>query len=120
MPDHRFIPYDNIGDMDQVLDDQVAAVILEPIQGEGGVRVPSEDYLSQAECICEKNGSLLIVDEIQTGFCRTGPMLVTESLGVKADFLTMAKGIAGGFPFGAFAMSERVANSPPSLDTPAG
>jgi acetylornithine/N-succinyldiaminopimelate aminotransferase len=60
--------------------------------------------------MCEKNGSLLIVDEIQTGFCRTGPMFVTGSLDLKADFMTMAKGIAGGFPFGAFAMSERVAS----------
>ncbi len=110
MPNYRFISYDNIKEMDQALDDRVAAVILEPIQGEGGVRVPSEAYLSQVEQMCEKNGSLLIVDEIQTGFCRTGPMFVTGSLDVKADFLTMAKGIAGGFPFGAFAMSERVAS----------
>ena len=109
MPNYRFISYDNIEEMDQALDDRVAAVILEPIQGEGGVRVPSENYLPQVERMCEKNGSLLIVDEIQTGFCRTGPMFVTDSLGVKADFITMAKGIAGGFPFAAFAMSERVA-----------
>ena len=109
MPNHRFTSYDSIEEMDKALDDQVAAVILEPIQGEGGVRVPSQDYLSRVGKMCEKNGSLLIVDEIQTGFCRTGPMFVTDSLGVKADFLTMAKGIAGGFPFGAFAMSERVA-----------
>lgn len=108
MPNYRFVSYDSIGEMDQALDDQVAAVIIEPIQGEGGVRVPSEDYLSEVERMCEKNRSLLIVDEIKTGFCRTGPMFVTGSLGVKADFLTMAKGIAGGFPFGAFAMSERV------------
>jgi acetylornithine/N-succinyldiaminopimelate aminotransferase len=108
MPNYRFISYDNIEEMDQALGDQVAAVILEPIQGEGGVRIPSKDYLIQVERMCEKNGSLLIVDEIQTGFCRTGPMFVTDSLGVKADFLTMAKGIAGGFPFGTFAMSERV------------
>ena len=58
---------------------------------------------------CQKNGSLLIADEIQTGFCRTGPMFATEAFDVKVDFLTMAKGIAGGFPFGAFAMSEKVA-----------
>jgi acetylornithine/N-succinyldiaminopimelate aminotransferase len=110
MPNHRFIPYDNARELDQALDDRVAAVILEPVQGEGGVRVPSKDYLSGVERMCERNGSLLIVDEIQTGFCRTGPMFVTGSLGVKADFLTMAKGIAGGFPFGAFAMSEKVAS----------
>jgi acetylornithine/N-succinyldiaminopimelate aminotransferase len=60
--------------------------------------------------MCRKNGSLLIIDEIQTGFCRTGPMFAVSPLHVEADFLTMAKGIAGGFPFGAFAMSESVAS----------
>lgn len=108
MPNYRFIAYDNLEDLKKTLNEGVAAVILEPIQGEGGVRVPSKGYLLEVESMCKSNGSLLIVDEIQTGFCRTGPMFVTGSLGVKADFLTMAKGIAGGFPFGAFAMSEKV------------
>jgi acetylornithine/N-succinyldiaminopimelate aminotransferase len=91
------------------LDSQVAAVILEPIQGEGGVRIPADDYLKEAGKLCRANGSLLIVDEIQTGFCRTGPIFAIGPLNVEADFLTMAKGIAGGFPFGAFAVSEAVA-----------
>jgi len=108
MPNYRFVAYDDLLELEKVLDETVAAVILEPIQGEGGVRVPSKDYLSEVERLCHDNGSLLIIDEIQTGFCRTGPMFVTGSLGVKADFLTMAKGIAGGFPLGAFAMSKRV------------
>ena len=109
MPNYRFIPFDDLKAMEQVLDREVAAVILEPVQGEGGVQVPSENYLRQVHELCKSNGSLLIIDEVQTGFCRCGPMFVIGQLGVEADFLTMAKGIAGGFPFGAFAMTEAVA-----------
>jgi acetylornithine/N-succinyldiaminopimelate aminotransferase len=109
MPNYRFIPFDDLKSLEQILDEQVAAVILEPIQGEGGVRVPSIDYLPRVSRLCRANGSLLIVDEVQTGFCRCGPMFAISPSGVQADFLTMAKGIAGGFPFGAFAMSEAVA-----------
>jgi acetylornithine/N-succinyldiaminopimelate aminotransferase len=106
MPNYRFIPYGDLKALEETLDENVAAMILEPIQGEGGVHLPAEGYLKAVEGLCRKNGSLLIVDEVQTGFCRTGPMFVTGALGVEADFLTMAKGIAGGFPFGAFALSE--------------
>lgn len=109
MPNYRFVPFDDLPGMEKALDENVAAVILEPIQGEGGVRVPSKPYLRDVENLCRQNNSLLIVDEIQTGFCRTGPMFASESMGVKADFLTLAKGIAGGFPFGAFAVSKKVA-----------
>jgi acetylornithine/N-succinyldiaminopimelate aminotransferase len=108
MPNYRFVPYDDIKALEQSLDMQVAAVILEPIQGEGGVRIPSDHYLEQASRLCKANGSLLIIDEIQTGFCRCGPTFAISPLRVEADFLTMAKGIAGGFPFGAFTMSEAV------------
>jgi acetylornithine/N-succinyldiaminopimelate aminotransferase len=109
MPNYRFVNFDDIPDLKNAMDKNVAAVILEPIQGEGGVHVPLKGYLKEVEKLCTNNGSMLIVDEIQTGFCRTGPMFVTAEHGVKADFLTMAKGIAGGFPFGAFAVSDRVA-----------
>ena len=108
MPNYRFVAFNDLHDLERTLDKGVAAMILEPIQGEGGVRLPSDGYLSEVERMCSLNGTLLIVDEIQTGFCRTGPMFVTKSLGIHVDFLTMAKGIAGGFPFGAFAMSEKV------------
>jgi acetylornithine/N-succinyldiaminopimelate aminotransferase len=108
MPNYRFVPYNDVNALEQSLDTTVAAVILEPIQGEGGVRIPSDGYLEQVSGLCKENGSLLIIDEIQTGFCRCGPMFAISPLRVEADFLTMAKGIAGGFPFGAFAMSEAV------------
>jgi acetylornithine/N-succinyldiaminopimelate aminotransferase len=108
MPNNRFVPYNDIKALKEVLDDRVAAFILEPVQGEGGVNVPSDGYLEAVSALCRENNSLLIMDEIQTGFCRTGPMFAVSGMNVEPDFITMAKGIAGGFPFGAFAMSERV------------
>ncbi len=109
MPNYKFIPFNDIASLEEALDARVAAVILEPIQGEGGVRVPADGYLESVSRLCKANGSLLIVDEIQTGFCRTGPMFAIDSLDMEADFFTMAKGMAGGFPLGAFAVSEAVA-----------
>jgi acetylornithine/N-succinyldiaminopimelate aminotransferase len=110
MPNYRFVPFGDIPAMKQNINREVAAVILEPIQGEGGVRVPPEGYFREVSSLCRASGSLLIADEIQTGFCRTGPMFAIDPLGVEVDFLTLAKGIAGGFPFGAFAVSETVAS----------
>ncbi|OPY18141.1 MAG: Acetylornithine/acetyl-lysine aminotransferase [Syntrophus sp. PtaB.Bin075] len=108
-PGNRFVPYGDIAALDAALDDQVAAVLLEPIQSEGGVRIPPDSYLGEVSRLCRANGSLLIIDEVTTGFCRTGPMFAIDPLKIDVDFLTMAKGIAGGFPFGAFALSEEVA-----------
>jgi len=106
IPCHIFVPYNDIEAIAQVIDQDVAAVIVEPIQGEGGINVPDSDYLEKLSDLCQEHDVLLIADEIQTGFCRTGSMFASD--GVKIDILTMAKGIAGGFPFGAFAMSEEV------------
>nr|WP_243687031.1 aspartate aminotransferase family protein [Methanobacterium formicicum] len=106
IPHHIFVPYNDITAVERVIDKDVAAVIVEPIQGEGGINVPDSDYLAKLSSLCTENNVLLIVDEIQTGFCRTGPMFMSD--GVKIDILTMAKGIAGGFPFGAFAFSEEI------------
>ncbi|NQU64590.1 MAG: aminotransferase class III-fold pyridoxal phosphate-dependent enzyme [SAR324 cluster bacterium] len=109
MPNYRFVPYNDLEAMTEAMDDRVAAVILEPIQGEGGVNISPEAYLKNVSAICEKNGSFLIMDEVQTGFCRTGPMFAIDGLDIKVDFMTMAKGIAGGFPIGAFAVSAEIA-----------
>ena len=108
MPGYRFIRYDDLSALAAALDAGVAAVFVEPIQGEGGVRIPAADYLRTVSELCRANGSLLIVDEVQTGFARTGPMFATSAAGARADFLTLAKGIAGGFPLGAFALTEGV------------
>jgi acetylornithine/N-succinyldiaminopimelate aminotransferase len=108
MPGYRFAAYDNLDGLERSLGPDVAAVIVEAIQGEGGVRIPAAGYLKGIEALCRAHGSLLIVDEVQTGFCRTGPMFASSAAGVRPDLLTMAKGIAGGFPLGAFALTEEV------------
>jgi acetylornithine/N-succinyldiaminopimelate aminotransferase len=108
MPNYRFVNYNNLLDMEKAMDKDVAAVILEPVQGEGGVNIPSQNYLKEVKAMCNENGALLIIDEIQTGFYRTGPAFVSCADEVYPDIMTMAKGIAGGFPFGAFAMTEEV------------
>jgi acetylornithine/N-succinyldiaminopimelate aminotransferase len=109
MPGYRFAPYGDLEALARALDPQVAAVIVEPVQGEGGVRIPAAGYLRGVSALCHANGTLLVVDEVQTGFCRTGPFFATSD-DVSPDLLTMAKGIAGGFPLGAFAMTEAVSS----------
>jgi len=109
MPNYRFVPYGDAAAIAGALSADTAAVILEPIQGEGGVNVPPEGYLREVEALCREAGACLIVDEVQTGFCRTGPMFAVTEPGVRPDFMTLAKGIAGGFPFGAFALTEAIA-----------
>ncbi|MCP4694220.1 MAG: aspartate aminotransferase family protein [Desulfobacterales bacterium] len=109
VPGCDFVPFNDIDAMADAVNDKTAAVILEPIQGEGGVNVPGDGYLEAVSEICAAKGAYLIVDEIQTGFCRTGAMFAISGKGLKVDFLTMAKGMGGGFPIGAFAVSEEVA-----------
>lgn len=109
MPNYLFVPYNNIEEVKKIIANDVAAIIVEPIQGEGGIIVPSDDYLINLSVLCEENGVFLILDEIQTGFFRTGPFFCSSPYELKADFMTMAKGLAGGFPFGAFAVSKDIA-----------
>ena len=92
--------------------DQVAAIIIEPIQGEGGFYPVPDGFLSKLRELCDMHGILLIIDEIQTGFGRTGRMFATEYAGVEADIITMAKGIAGGFPIAAVVGKKEVMNAP--------
>ncbi len=103
-----FVPFNDAGSMEKAVDESVAAVILEPIQGEGGVNVPSEGYLAEVSEICRKSGAYFIADEIQTGFFRTGRAFACLYENVRPDIITMAKGMAGGFPFAAFAMSGEI------------
>ncbi len=109
MPNYLFVPFNNVDEIARVIKNEIAAVILEPIQGEGGVNVPDDGYLQKVSELCREHGVFLIIDEIQTGFCRTGPFFASALPGVAIDFLSMAKGIAGGFPFAAFAVTEEVA-----------
>lgn len=92
--------------------DQVAAIIIEPVQGEGGFYPVPDGFLRQLRELCDLNGILLIIDEIQTGFARTGRMFATEYAGVEPDIMTLAKGIAGGFPIAAVVGKKDVMNAP--------
>lgn len=109
-PGHVLVPYGDIKALEAQMDDDVCAVLLEPIQGEGGVHVPSDEYLQQVRALCDKHDALLIFDEVQTGVARTGKWFAYMHSGVKPDVLTFAKGIGGGFPVAGFAVSERLAH----------
>lgn len=108
-PGHVLVPYADIEALEAVMDEDVCAVLLEPIQGEGGVHVPSDEYLQKVRALCDKYDALLIFDEVQTGVARTGKWFGYMHSGVKPDVLTFAKGIGGGFPVAGFAVPERLA-----------
>lgn len=108
VPDFSHVPYNNIAEFEKAIDDQTAAVILEPVQGEGGVRPATADFLQAVRMACDRKRALLIIDEIQTGFGRTGRLFACEHFDVLPDIITMAKGIAGGVPMGAIGIDRRV------------
>lgn len=109
-PGHVLVPYGDIKALEAQMDDDVCAVLLEPVQGEGGVHVPPAEYLQQVRALCDKHDALLIFDEVQTGVARTGKWFAYMHSGVKPDILTFAKGIGGGFPVAGFAVPERLAH----------
>lgn len=108
LPNCAFVPLNNIDKLDAAVSDNTAAVMLEPVQGEGGVRPADTDYLAAARRLCDERGALLIIDEVQTGFCRTGAFFACEHHDLTPDILCLAKGIAGGVPMGAVLCSNRV------------
>lgn len=104
----RHVPYNKLEALEEAIDDNTAAVLLEIVQGEGGVRPASAAYLQGVQALCRQRDVLLIIDEVQTGFGRTGKFFACEHYGLQPDILTMAKAMAGGLPMGAFAIGERV------------
>lgn len=103
VPGFTHVPFGDARAVENAITDNTAAVLVEPIQGEGGIRVPTDDYLPRLQEICRANGSLLIVDEVQTGMGRTGRMFACEHWNVEPDIITMAKALGGGvMPIGAF------------------
>jgi acetylornithine/succinyldiaminopimelate/putrescine aminotransferase len=109
LPEPVVVPFGDLAAAERAIDGETAAFIVEPVQGEGGVNVPPEGYLRGLRELCDKSGALLILDEIQTGIGRTGKMLALEHDDVVPDVLTLAKGLGGGFPVGAFMCTEAVA-----------
>jgi LysW-gamma-L-lysine/LysW-L-ornithine aminotransferase len=115
VPDFSHVPYNNIEALDKAVTDKTAAVILEVIQGEGGVFPAAEDYLKNAQRICKERGALLIIDEVQTGFCRTGKMFACQHFGITPDLLCCAKSLGGGIPIGAVLIGPAVKNLVPGV-----
>ena len=97
-----YVHFNDIDELEQKISDKTCAVMLETIQGEGGVYTPKNDYLKKVRALCDKHNALLIFDEIQSGIGRSGKFFAYEKYGVKPDIVTLAKGLAGGVPIGAF------------------
>ncbi len=107
------VEFEDLEAMRAAIGPRTAAVILEPVQAEGGLFIGSDDYLRGVRELCDQVGALLIFDEVQTGYGRTGRFLAREWSGVEPDVVTLAKGIAGGFPLGAMLVKEQVAGALP-------
>ena len=108
VPGFKHVPPDNLEKMRTAITEKTAAVLVEPVQGEGGVRVPSDDFLPGLREICDEKDVLLIFDEVQTGFGRTGKVFACEHWNVVPDILCVAKSVAGGIPMGATFAREDV------------
>lgn len=109
----EFVSYGDLPALERVLDDSVAAFIVEPIQGEGGLHPAPDGYLQGARELTARHGTLLVLDEVQCGAGRTGTFLAAHSSGVQPDMVTLAKGLAGGVPIGATLMTDQVASAMP-------
>ncbi len=115
VPGFSHVPYNNIAALENAVTDQVAAVILEAVQGEGGVYPANPAYLQAARRICTERGALLIIDEIQAGLGRTGKMFAFQHSGITPDIVCVAKSLAGGLPIGAVLFGDSVKNLAPGL-----
>jgi acetylornithine/N-succinyldiaminopimelate aminotransferase len=111
LPGFRLVPYDDIEALDSAVRDETVAILLEPIQGEGGVVTPRFDYLKRVRDLCDRRKILLILDEVQTGMGRTGKLFAWQHAGVKPDIMTLAKALGGGLPIGAMTAKSEIAQS---------
>lgn len=111
MPDVHFAEFNDIESVKKLMDDNVCAVVLETVQGEGGIYPATKDFLTQVRELCDKHNALLIIDEIQCGMGRTGSIYAYFKYDVMPDILTTAKALGMGLPVGAFVVNEKVANS---------
>ena len=106
----KYVPYNDIAALKEAITPATCAVMLEPVQGEGGVIAATDDYLQAVRALCDEKDLLLIFDEVQVGFGRTGKLFAYQHSGVVPDIMTMAKALGGGAPIGAFAAKDEVAN----------
>ena len=108
VPGFSFVPYNKLDKLESAITEKTAGIILEVVQGEGGINLGSREYFEGVRELCDKNNIMFIVDEIQTGFCRTGKMFACNHYNLQPDLMTVAKGIGGGFPMGAVLCSDKI------------
>ena len=111
VPGFKHVPFNDVKAVERALDSRTCAVLVEPVQGEGGVRVPDPGYLPALRRLCDEAGALLILDEVQVGMGRTGTLFAYQQCGIEPDILTLAKALANGVPIGALLAREAVAAS---------
>jgi len=111
LPGFSYVAFNNLEQLKRAVTDKTAAIMLEPIQGEGGIYVADREYLKQVRDLCSQKDVLLIFDEVQTGMGRTGTLFAYEQLGVQPDIMTLAKGLGGGVPIGACLATDSVAKA---------
>lgn len=111
LPGFIYVPFGDLQATEEAIDDETAAIMIEPIQGEGGVRIPPDGFLQGLRNLCDKNKLLLMFDEVQTGCGRTGEWFAYQYFGVTPDIMTLAKAICGGFPAGAMLAKKEIAPS---------
>jgi acetylornithine/N-succinyldiaminopimelate aminotransferase len=107
----RFVPFNDLSALEGAISDKTCGILLEPIQGEGGVIIPSDNYLRGVRDICDRYKLLMILDEVQTGMGRTGRFFAYEQSGIKPDILTLAKALGNGFPVGAMLATEKISQA---------
>ena len=107
----RYAKFNDIESVKELIDDETCAIMIEPIQGEGGINVADNEFLQELRQLCDQNGMVLIFDEVQTGMARTGSWFAHQQTGVQPDIMTLAKGLAGGVACGAIVATEEVAPS---------
>ena len=115
VPDFSHVPYNDLARLDAAVDENTAAVILEVVQGEGGVNPGSTEFLQGAQQICRERGALLIIDEVQSGFGRTGKLFAFMHHNLQPDIVSLGKSIAGGIPMGATILSDKIGRLSPGI-----
>jgi LysW-gamma-L-lysine/LysW-L-ornithine aminotransferase len=115
VPGFTHVTYNNLEELDAAVNEKTAGVILEVVQAEGGVHPATPEFLRGAQEICRRKGALLILDEVQTGFCRTGKMFAYQHYGARPDFVALAKSIGGGIPMGAIVIGDRIRPLEPAI-----
>ena len=107
----KYIPFNDIPALEDAISDKTCGIMLEPIQGEGGIKIPDDEYLNKVRKICDDRGILMILDEVQVGMGRTGALFAYEHHKIKPDIVTLAKAVGNGFPVGVMMTSDRIASA---------